>query len=76
MLRNVLIFSSSGLILFSKEFVDSVSQPRLIGSLITALIEFSTTVTGMPVSYIELTNGMSMQHVFVEVEPPHRREEV
>jgi hypothetical protein len=56
MLRNVLLMSSSGLVLFSKEFVKSVSQPRMVGSLLTAMIEFSSRVTGMPVSVIELNN--------------------
>eukprot|EP01041_Mallomonas_annulata_P008729 gene8729-18042_t len=48
--------ASSGLLLFSKEFVNSIAQPRLIGSLLTALLEFSQQTTGMSVSYIELTN--------------------
>lgn len=48
--------ATSGLVLFSKEFVNSVAQPRLIGSLLTAMIEFSQQTSGMFVSYIELTN--------------------
>lgn len=54
MLKNVILISASGLVLFSKEFMDAVAQPRLIGSLLTAMIEFSKRATGMAVSYIEL----------------------
>ncbi|KAF0696613.1 Aste57867_12638 [Aphanomyces stellatus] len=31
-------------------------QPRLIGSLLTAILEFSTKTTGVPVSYMEFSN--------------------
>lgn len=34
MIRNVLLMATSGLVLFSKEFVNAVAQPRLIGSLL------------------------------------------
>ena len=54
MIRTVILISSSGLVLFQKEFVNAVAQPRLIGSLLTAMIEFSSKVAGMPLSYIEL----------------------
>jgi hypothetical protein len=54
MLKNIIVVSSSGLVLFSKEYETSVSQPRLIGSLLTAITEFSKNVAGMPVSYIQL----------------------
>ncbi|KAL0589871.1 hypothetical protein ABG067_002096 [Albugo candida] len=53
MLRNVLIMASSGIMLFSKEYTNTISQPRLIGSLMTAMLEFSAKVTGSPVSYIK-----------------------
>lgn len=56
MIRNVLLMATSGLVLFAKEFVNAVAQPRLIGSLLTAMIEFSQQTTGMQVSYIELTH--------------------
>mmetsp|Transcript_9224 Transcript_9224/g.15163 ORF Transcript_9224/g.15163 Transcript_9224/m.15163 type:complete len:248 (-) Transcript_9224:386-1129(-) len=57
MLRNLLIISASGLVLFSKEFVNAISQSRLVGSLIAAMLEFSAQNTGgLPVSYIELSN--------------------
>lgn len=56
MIRNVIIMAHSGLVLFSKEFVNAVAQPRLIGSLLTAMHEFAMVTTGMPVAYIELTN--------------------
>ena len=57
MLRNIIIIgSTSGLVLFSKVFAGGISQPRLVGSLITAIIEFGQQTTGMGVCYIELTN--------------------
>lgn len=56
MLRNVIIMASSGLVLFSKEFANSIAQPRLVGSLITAIMEFANQTTGMGVSFIELSN--------------------
>ncbi|GAB9463660.1 hypothetical protein Gpo141_00001110 [Globisporangium polare] len=56
MLRNVLIMASSGIVLFSKEYVNGVAQPRLVGSLVTAMLEFSAKTTGAPVSHIELSN--------------------
>lgn len=56
MIRNVLIMANSGLVLFSKEFSNSIAQPRMIGSLITAIIEFGQQTTGMSVSFIELTH--------------------
>jgi hypothetical protein len=34
MIRNVLLMATSGLFLFSKEFVNAVAQPSLIGSLL------------------------------------------
>lgn len=55
MIRNVIIMATSGLVLFSKEFVNSVSQPRLVGSLLTAIIEFGQQTTGMGVCFIELS---------------------
>ena len=55
MLRNVLIISDGGLVLFSKEFFNTVSQPRLVGSLLTAILEFSTNNVGAPVSYLEFS---------------------
>ncbi|CAI5746816.1 unnamed protein product [Peronospora destructor] len=56
MLRNVLIMASSGIVLFSKEYVNAVAQPRLVGSLITAMLEFSNKASGAPVSYIQMSS--------------------
>lgn len=56
MLRNIIIMATSGLVLFSKEFVNGIAQPRLVGSLITAIIEFGQQTTGMGVTFIELSN--------------------
>jgi hypothetical protein len=57
MLRTCLIVSASGLVLFCRQFGDGLQQPRLVGSLLRALIEFAVQTTSLPVSYIELTNG-------------------
>ena len=55
--RNVLVISNGGLVLFSKEFVNAaLEQPSLVGSLLTAMLEFSTNNVGAPVCYIELSN--------------------
>mmetsp|Transcript_39911 Transcript_39911/g.106648 ORF Transcript_39911/g.106648 Transcript_39911/m.106648 type:complete len:316 (-) Transcript_39911:1287-2234(-) len=61
MLRNVLIITDGGLVLFSKVkngnlSISAVSQPRLVGSLLTAIVEFSTNNVGSPVSYIEMSS--------------------
>jgi len=56
MIRNVLMMATSGLVLFSQEFVNAVAQPRLMGSLLTTMVEFSGMAAGMPISYIELGN--------------------
>jgi len=61
MLRNLLLISSSGIVLYSKEFIKAVAKPGLIGGLITAMLDFSEQRTGLPVSYIELaTVGVSV----------------
>ncbi len=69
MLRNVLLISSSGIVLFSKEFIKAVSQPGLIGGLVMAMLDFSSQRVGVPVSYIALsTVGVSVQtHVHARV---------
>ena len=56
MLHDLLIVSGSGLVLFSKSFDSVVKQPRLTGSLVTAILEFCAATTGVPVSYIQLTS--------------------
>jgi len=56
MLRNVIIMTSSGIVLFSKEFVNPVGKPGLMGGIITAMLDFSEQKTGLPVSYIQLKN--------------------
>ncbi|GJQ13445.1 hypothetical protein GpartN1_g5236.t1 [Galdieria partita] len=56
MIHHFLITSSSGLVLYSKEFTTSLAQPRLVGSLLTALVEFSKKNVSLPVSHIELDN--------------------
>jgi len=48
--------TSSGIVLFSKEFVSPVGKPGLIGGIISAMLDFSEQKTGLPVSYIELKN--------------------
>lgn len=48
------MMSVSGLVLFSQDFVNAVAQPRMIGSLLTTMVEFSSMSAGMPMSYMEL----------------------
>lgn len=55
-LRNVIVLAQSGLVLFAKDFVHGVAQPRLLGSLLTAMTEFSEQTTGMKPSFIELSS--------------------
>jgi len=55
MLKNIIILQNSGMILFSKEFPNTIAQPRLVGSLITTLIEFGRQTTGMFTSFINLS---------------------
>jgi len=55
MLRNLLIVSSSGIVLFQKDFGTALSQPRLLGGLITAMLKASVIRTGLPVSLIEMS---------------------
>ncbi|CAM9145840.1 unnamed protein product [Chrysoparadoxa australica] len=56
MIRNLLICTTSGLVLFTKDFPDATPQPRLLGSLLTTILEFSVLTAGMPLSYIEMEN--------------------
>jgi len=57
-LCNVLILhQQSGLVLFTKDFVkNAVAQPRLLGSLLTAMTEFSDKCTGMKPTLIEMSS--------------------
>ncbi|KAJ8611936.1 hypothetical protein CTAYLR_004364 [Chrysophaeum taylorii] len=55
-LRNVIVLAQSGLVLFAKDFVHGVAQPRLLGSLLTAVTEFSMQTTGMKPTFIELSS--------------------
>ncbi|KAK4534794.1 hypothetical protein CDCA_CDCA03G0819 [Cyanidium caldarium] len=55
MIRTFLIVSSSGLVLYNKALLRSVEQPRLVGSLITALQEFALRQTNRLVSHIEMS---------------------
>jgi len=56
MLRNVLISAAqSGLVLFAKEFVaDGLAQPRLTGSLLSAMREAASRAIGLAPFVIEL----------------------
>jgi len=54
---NVLILAQSGLVLFAKDFVKAViEQPRLLGSLLTAMTEFSERCSGMKPTFIEMSS--------------------
>jgi hypothetical protein len=56
MIRTIVIMTTSGLLLYSKEFSNSIAQPSMVGSLLTAMIEFSQQTTGMAVSFINLSS--------------------
>ena len=55
-LRNVIVLAPSGLVLFAKEYGKAVAQPRLLGSLLTAMTEFAAQTTAMRPSYIEMSS--------------------
>eukprot|EP00823_Brevimastigomonas_motovehiculus_P003700 TRINITY_DN2290_c0_g1_i1.p1 TRINITY_DN2290_c0_g1~~TRINITY_DN2290_c0_g1_i1.p1 ORF type:complete len:249 (-),score=42.58 TRINITY_DN2290_c0_g1_i1:231-977(-) len=57
MLRDILIISQSGLVLFAKEFLQGVAtKPQMMGALLRTMLSFCTDVCGMPgFSYISLT---------------------
>ncbi|KAJ1459771.1 hypothetical protein M885DRAFT_511008 [Pelagophyceae sp. CCMP2097] len=55
-LRNVIVLAASGLVLFAKDFFGAVAQPRLLGSLLTAMTEFSLQTTAMKPAFIELSS--------------------
>ena len=46
MIRNLLLVSGSGMVLFTKEFV--VSQKRMMGALLIAMRELSRKVSPVP----------------------------
>jgi hypothetical protein len=58
MIRNVLIMAGSGLALFYKEFQASrdANRSKILGALITTVVEFGKQTTGMSVSCIEFAN--------------------
>lgn len=56
MLRNVIIVTTSGIVIFSKEFIKSDIKPSLLGAIVTAMVDFSIQRTGMAVSYIEMSS--------------------
>ena len=42
-IRNLIVLAPSGLVLFEKEYSkEKIAQPRLLGSLLTAMTEFAT----------------------------------
>eukprot|EP00457_Paulinella_chromatophora_P009860 gb/GEZN01009938.1/.p1 GENE.gb/GEZN01009938.1/~~gb/GEZN01009938.1/.p1 ORF type:complete len:384 (+),score=40.98 gb/GEZN01009938.1/:113-1264(+) len=55
MLQDIILTTTSGLLLFSKSFLKGKLPTQLAG-LVTAMVEFSTRRAGLPVSYIELSN--------------------
>jgi hypothetical protein len=57
MLHSILVISTSGIVLFHKEFTHGGSKSKQIGGIITAMMKFSVTKTGLPVAYIQMQNG-------------------
>ena len=56
-IRNLIVLAPSGLVLFEKEYgKEKIAQPRLLGSLLTAMTEFATQTTAMRPSYIEMSS--------------------
>ena len=56
-IRNLIVLAPSGLVLFEKEYSkEKIAQPRLLGSLLTAMTEFATQTTAMRPSYIEMSS--------------------
>lgn len=64
MIRNVIIMTGAGVVIFEKVWLDSESiqtekKGRLFGSLITTMQEFSRQSTGgMIVTYLEFQEGL------------------
>jgi len=56
MLRTLLLVSTSGIVLFFKEFINDFQKASSLGGIITAMLKFSVIKTGLPVTYIELDN--------------------
>lgn len=56
MLRTFLVMSASGLVLYHKALVHAVGQPRLVGSLIAALMQFSAHNLRHSVSYVQMSD--------------------
>jgi hypothetical protein len=54
-LHTVLIISASGMLLYSSKTTTKLLQPRMTGSLLTALIELCVSSTGQQINYIEMT---------------------
>ena len=58
MIRNVIIFSASGIVLYEKAFNNGIAgvKPSMLGNLMVAMHTFSNQTTGMSVTFIELSN--------------------
>jgi len=54
MLRNILIISQSGIVIFNKNFSKATHKEKLIGPLIAAITELAKSSAGLPLSYIEM----------------------
>lgn len=55
MLRNILIISGGGIVLFRKEFINAIPNSNLIGSLLLAILELSFNVTGLKLTGIHFS---------------------
>jgi hypothetical protein len=53
MIRTFLIVSQSGLVLYNKAVLRPVEQPRLVGSLLTAVMEFAVRHTRRTISQVQ-----------------------
>ena len=53
-IRNLIVLAPSGLVLFEKEYSkEKIAQPRLLGSLLTAMTEFATQTTAIATTVVK-----------------------
>ena len=57
-IRNLIVLAPSELVLFEKEYSkEKIAQPRLLGSLLTAMTEFATQTTTAAVLHRDVVLG-------------------
>ena len=56
MIRNLVLVSSSGMVVFVQDFLDPVPQARMVGSLLTVMLEFAHSKLHSRVAFLEYKN--------------------